>query len=121
MRKLLLTVLGVLSLHCMGQDVIEEVSYVSNQTIAKLYGLPIKRTVSGGTKINVDFVGGWTKDMEGAFTYACKLWEEAIPTTFPIRIKAVLDNTKSVNNGVLSKVGRQDIVYLWKKRMNEGK
>lgn len=87
MRKLLLTVLGVLSLHCMGQDVIEEVSYVSNQTIAKLYGLPIKRTVSGGTKINVDFVGGWTKDMEGAFTYACKLWEEAIPTTFPIRIK----------------------------------
>ena len=111
MRKLLLTVLGVLSLHCMGQDVIEEVSYVSNQTIAKLYGLPIKRTVSGGTKINVDFVGGWTKDMEGAFTYACKLWEEAIPTTFPIRIKAVLDNTKSVNNGVLSKVGRQDLQH----------
>lgn len=44
--------------------------------------------------------------MKGAFEYACKIWEEAMPTTFPIRIKAILDETNSIyqNKSVFSKI-----------------
>ena len=40
--------------------------------------------------------------MKGAFEYACKIWEEAMPTTFPIKIKAVLDENSIT--GSLSKI-----------------
>lgn len=50
--------------------------------------LPSERCSVGGTTITADYVGGnITKTMEGAFEYACRLWEERIPTTLPLRIK----------------------------------
>ena len=35
--------------------------------------------------------------MKGAFDYACRICEEAMPTTFPIRIQAVLDKNKKTD------------------------
>lgn len=45
----------------------------------------------------VDFQGAWTNEMKGAFDYACRICEEAMPTTFPIWIQAVLDKNKKTD------------------------
>ena len=50
--------------------------------------LPIERSFVGGTTITATYAGGnISKTMEGAFEYACRLWEERIPTTLPLRFK----------------------------------
>lgn len=79
-----------------GQEYLESEAYVSDGTVRKELRLPVVRTVYGGTKIIPEFEGDWTNEMKGAFEYACKLWEEVMPTTFPIRVKAVMDNTTTI-------------------------
>ena len=56
-------------------------------------GTPLKinettsRTVCGGTIINVTYKGSkFSPSIKGAFEYACKLVEDAIPTTFPLNV-----------------------------------
>lgn len=91
------------SLSMWGQEnTIDTEAYVSDETISRCIKLPFVRNVYGGTKIIVSYKGNWTNEMIGAFEYACRIWEEALPTTFPIRIEAVLDNTKSTTQ--LSKI-----------------
>lgn len=90
------------SIHLQSQDFLEQETYVSNQIIDQTYGLPTVRSVGGGTKFIVEYQGEWTEDMKGAFEYACKIWEEAMPTTFPIHVLAKLDETR--NTTALSKV-----------------
>ena len=79
---------------------------MSNQTVNTFHGLPVQRMLCGGTKIIPEFIGNWDNDMIGAFNYACRIWEEAIPTTYPVRIRAVLRDysTNATTNSVLSKV-----------------
>lgn len=48
--------------------------------------LPDVRPVRGGTKFIVTYPDDWSEEQQGAFQYACELWEEVLPTTFPIRI-----------------------------------
>lgn len=77
---------------CLGQDsVVEDETYVSDLIVQKSFGLPVVRQIQGGTKIIVSYEGNWTVEMQGAFEHACHIWEEALPTTLPIRVKAVLD------------------------------
>lgn len=91
------------------QNVVEDYTYVSDCVVEQTYGLPVVRTVGGGTKIIVDYQGNWSEDMKGAFEYACKIWEEAMPTTFPIHILAILDETR--NTSAYSKVSMQSLVH----------
>lgn len=84
------------------ENTIESESYISNETISKNITLPLVRNVYGGTKILVTYTGNWTNEMIGAFEYACRIWEEALPTTFPIRIEAVLDD--KATSSQLSKI-----------------
>jgi len=65
--------------------------------------LNIQREIQGGTTFIVDFEGDWKEDMKGAFRYACKIWEEALPTMLPIRIKAQIGNLRGSGTN-LSKV-----------------
>lgn len=65
------------------------------------------RNIVGGTVINVKYKGGnFNAQKRGAFEYACKIWEEKIPTTLPIKIAVQFDNIK--NPRFLAKV---DISY----------
>ncbi len=53
------------------------------------------RSIAGGTIINVDYDDGdgkITNTMKGAFEHACRLWEEKIPTTYPIRLSVKLSD-----------------------------
>lgn len=54
------------------------------------------RPVYGGTKIIADLPNDWCDEQQAAFRYACELWEEVLPTCFPIRI-TVLSQTKNQN------------------------
>lgn len=56
------------------------------------------RSVHGGTVINVTYSG--TKinlTMRNAFRYACELWEEQMPTTFPINITVKTSSLADAN------------------------
>ena len=90
----------------MAQEEIEDLSYSSESVIDKNIGLPIVRSIYGGTKIIPEFEGNWPYEMKGAFKLACEIWEEALPTTFPIRIKAVWDEntSKYANQSIFSNV-----------------
>lgn len=77
------------------ESTIDTEAYISDETISKCIKLPLVRNVYGGTKIIVTYTGDWTNEMIGAFEYACRIWEEALPTSFPIRIDAVLDNSRT--------------------------
>lgn len=118
MKKILMLV--AITLFCKvsyGQDINEIESFVSNNVVSKNYGLPIIRNIYGGTKIIVEFQGNWTNEMKGAFEYACKIWEEAMPTTFPIRVLAKLDETKEssalskISFKTVSNAGRTPYIY----------
>lgn len=109
MRHLLMimAMLMISTLAINAQEQIEDFSYASENVVDKKIGLPIVRPIYGGTKIIPEFVGDWPKEMEGAFEYACRIWEEVMPTTFPVRMKVILDNntTKYLDGSVFSKVG----------------
>lgn len=49
---------------------------------------PASREIMGGTVIRVNFdeTNAISATQKGAFEYACRIWEENIPTTFPINI-----------------------------------
>lgn len=83
----------IFNINIQAQEYVEYISYVSDDVVEQTFGLPVVRSVYGGTKIIPEFEGNWTNEMKGAFEYACKIWEEAMPSTFPIRIKAILDET----------------------------
>lgn len=105
MNKRIITIIYATTvfLSVFGQEnVIETESCISDETISKDITLPLVRNVYGGTKILVTYRGNWTYEMIGAFEYACRIWEEALPTTFPIRIEAVLDDKTTSNQ--LSKI-----------------
>ena len=69
----------------------------SNSQVVVLENLGT-RDVLGGTIIKPTFVGtAFTPTIRNAFNYACRLWEEKIPTAYPInisvRMEHLLDNT----------------------------
>lgn len=73
-------------------------SYVLDEYRGNCLDVPTKRKIGGGTKFIVTYEGDWTNDMKGAFEYACKIWEEQIPTAFPIRITAKIGYIFSIGN-----------------------
>ena len=73
-------------------------SYVLDEYRGSCLDVPTKRKIGGGTKFIVTYEGDWTNDMKGAFEYACKIWEEQIPTAFPIRITAKIGYIFSTGN-----------------------
>ena len=80
--------------------------YVSSGTPLKI-GESTEREVCGGTKINVTYKGsGFFPYAKGAFEYACKLVENAIPTTYPINITVKF--TKISDNNCLAMVTNRD-------------
>lgn len=102
---MMMAMLMISALSIKGQEQVEDFSYFSENVVDKKIGLPIVRPIYGGTKIIPTFVGNWTKEMEGAFEYACRIWEEAMPTTFPVKIDVILDDNSSVGETVFSKAG----------------
>lgn len=108
--SLLIIIISCIFSQLCAQEYLEDVSYISDNVVNKKFGIPIIRNTYGGTKITVTFEGNWSYDMRGAFEYACRIWEEAMPTTFPIRIKAVLDETQSRTE--LSKIQNKVFIHL---------
>lgn len=90
---------------------------------------PLVRNIVGGTLINVNYVGSGINDtFKGAFERACKIWEENIPTTLPIKLNVAIGrttdpwfrdqsclayvNTMSSENGYGDKVEEKRIVCV---------
>lgn len=68
--------------------------YSSNSGIIKVLEKPSSRKVYGGTVINVNYVGNKiSSTVKGAFEHACRIWEENIPTAYPINLTVEFSNT----------------------------
>lgn len=61
------------------------------------------RPVVGGTVIMPQYGGGINNKMKNAFDYACHLWEEMIPTTYPLNFDIRTENLGS-DSGILAVV-----------------
>ncbi len=94
MKQFVFFLFFLLTVQSYGQDIVDVESYVSSNVIHKQFNLPIVRDCAGGTKLITEFEGNWPFEMKGAFEYACKIWEEAMPTSLPIRILAKLDDNR---------------------------
>ena len=105
-RKHLLVILLALFLGSWGHAQNPSRVYVSSGTPLKI-GESTEREVCGGTKINVTYKGSvFFPYAKGAFEYACKLVEDAIPTTYPINITVKF--TKISDNNCLAMVTNRD-------------
>lgn len=61
--------------------------YATNRQPAVL-GINPNRDIYGGSVIIPRYVGsGFNPTIRNAFSYACKIWEEQIPTTYPLNIE----------------------------------
>lgn len=65
--------------------------------------MPDYRETNSGSKLVINFEGEWPAEMQGAFEYAVKMWEEVLPMTLPIHITAKIDNLRGATN-ILSRV-----------------
>lgn len=77
-------------------------SYVSSNSLPlDMPMLPV-RQIAGGTKIKTTFEGNWPYEARNAFEYACKILEESIPSTFPIKLLATWNTSQANNNNFSS-------------------
>lgn len=106
MKKIILfyVFLSIIIPTCAQENPNEYYSYSQNVQIDTCSTLKIKREIKGGTKFIVNFEGNWDEDMKGAFRYACKIWEENLPTMLPITIKASIGQFGRSYKNALSKV-----------------
>lgn len=94
MKKLLTNIVLLLTFGITHADIPEIYTYALDDYVEDVCELPIVRKINGGTKINVTYEGAWTNEMKGAFEYACKIWEEALPTAIPLNITAKIGNIR---------------------------
>ena len=86
MKQLFL--LAILSISCSSSFAQGSTSYVlaSDNAPSICMELPQERSIVGGTIIKPQYIGNVSKKIKNAFEYACHLWEEKIPTTYPLMI-----------------------------------
>ena len=105
MKKICLIVALLSSISCHAQVSYEAYNETYDQYLGTCIDLPLVRKTAGGTVFQVTYEGNWTEDMKGAFEYACKLWEDQLPTCFPINIHAkIAVINRGANRNDLSKV-----------------
>ena len=87
------------------QTVVTVETIASDEIVPYIEDIEVVRQIKGGTVFQIKYEGSWTLEMKGAFEYACKIWEEQMPTTLPINITAKIAKIRSAqSNKVLSKV-----------------
>ncbi|MDE6115669.1 MAG: hypothetical protein K2G49_11475 [Muribaculum sp.] len=64
---------------------LEFYTFAPDSYIEKCTDIPVVRNINGGTVFNVTYEGPWSKEMMGAFEYACKIWAENLPTIPPCK------------------------------------
>lgn len=108
MKKITLCLLSLIAaLSINSQTTIESDSYGLDQYIEKCSDIPVLRKINGGTvfKVTYEPEEDWDNAMKGAFEYACKIWEEQLPNTLPLNIRAKIGTIRGSGNGkLLSKV-----------------
>ena len=82
MRAFLLSVCLMSMCICSAQYYNESDSYANDTYVETFADLPSVRTVSGGTKLKTTYSDNVPMEMQGAFDYACKIWEEILPTNY---------------------------------------
>lgn len=83
----------------------------TNETIRGVFvEMPGYREIKSGSKFIVTYEGDWPAEMQGAFEYAVKIWEEVLPMTLPINIKARLGSIRG-SGTILSKVSFETMDY----------
>lgn len=105
MKRFILALSLFISVISYAEEFQETYSYGFDEYIEKCTDIPVARTINGGTIFNITYGEGWTLEMKGAFEYACKIWEENMPTSLPINIKAEIGTIRgSLSQNTISKI-----------------
>lgn len=78
-------------------------NYVSQVFKGVFIDMPNYRETNSGSKLVVKYEGEWPAEMQGAFEYAVKIWEEVLPMTLPIHITAKIGTIRG-SADILSRV-----------------
>lgn len=97
---LLLFVLGLTTFSYAQEHEIETISFGTDFFRREILPKPIVREITGGTIIQVQYEGDeWEQNLErkNAFEYACRILEEQMLTTLPIKVKAKFGKLRGNN------------------------
>lgn len=107
-------IISIISILAKAQETQESYTSLSNGYNYHLSDFNVVREIKGGTVFLVEFEDYergedkiiWAENMKGAFLYACKIWEEVLPTMLPIRISVSIDSFRTTprSNKECSKV-----------------
>lgn len=97
---LCLTFMGAIDMLAQGSSVVFD-DYVSDEFKNVVNEVPHYREIKSGSKFVVSYEGNWPAEMMGAFEYAVKIWEEVLPMTMPLNLKAKIE-TKASRRNVIS-------------------
>ena len=113
MKRILGCLCSLLMAVCVkAQTMLESTTYATDEIKEITMDISPKRMIGGGTKLLITYEGQWDNKMKSAFEYACKIWEECVPTTLPIKIKAVMGSIRgNKSNEILSKASYA--TYPW--------
>lgn len=116
MKKILL-LLTLICLSLNAQTYRESASLASDEYIGNFIDMPIVRSMNGGTKFRVYYDLNVPLEMKGAFEYACKIWEEVLPSCLPITVKIECAALRGSNRNALSTVSVRNFseLGLWPK------
>jgi len=113
--KRLLILLCIMSLVLINLSAIETNTITSDnyttETLKNVFiQMPDYREIKSGSKFIVTYEGDWPAEMQGAFEYAVKIWEEVLPMTLPINISAKIGSIRGADN-ILSRVTFETLDY----------
>jgi len=106
-KTILYSIFSLCSLAGLAQNVTGRIISNENYTSEVFKGIniimPDLRDVKSGSKLVVSYEGEWPAEMQGAFDYAVRIWEEILPETLPINITAKIQPIRG-DQSLLSKV-----------------
>lgn len=86
------------------QSYMESYNVVSSEVIEKKEDIRIIRNINGGTVILPEFDETCPEDLKAPFCFACKIVEEYLPPSLPIRVKVSVDDLTGQYANSISRV-----------------
>lgn len=105
MNKILLTLFFILNcILCTAQSYIESYNLATDKYDNHKEDVRIIRNINGGTVIIPEFDENCPEDLKAPFSYACKILEEYMLPSLPLRIKVSVEKLTGQYSNAISKV-----------------
>lgn len=105
MKKFVVLLLSLLSVSgAKAEDYIESYNIVSDEYDNSVHGAGVIRQINGGTVIIPEFDESCPEDIKGPFRHACKILEEYLYPSLPLRVRVSCGTLTGASSNSISKV-----------------